>query len=111
MVRRSVIVEGLFALLQEEEPGELYMHTRVQGNKEHGSAGKRNENKQRTAESAELKHAAGMQSHAECECECERTASYFRRERNENTRVIPAIPVRVQGNSNVPDVWVNCSNT
>ena len=39
MVRRNEIVEGLLAILQEKEPGELYMYIRVQGNREHRSAG------------------------------------------------------------------------
>ena len=39
MVTRNGIVEGLLAILQEKEPGELYMYMRVQGNREHGSTG------------------------------------------------------------------------
>ena len=39
MARRNEIVEGLLAMLQGKEPGELYMDMRVKGNREHGSAG------------------------------------------------------------------------
>ena len=39
MARGNETVEGLLALVQEKEPGELYMYMRVQGNREHGSAG------------------------------------------------------------------------
>ena len=39
MARGNEIVEGLLAILQEKDPGELYMYMRVQGNREHGSAG------------------------------------------------------------------------
>ena len=50
MVIRNDIVEGLLNYRRKNQASCIY--TRVQDNREHGSAG----NKQRTAERAELKH-------------------------------------------------------